>query len=173
MFFKNRLFWIAALVGLLLDRVTKFLVVYLLPLTIPPHTLPILPGTFHLTYVVNTGAAFSLFTQGAGWLRWLSFGVSLGLMAWAWSQPNWDRWQQAGYGFILSGALGNGIDRFILGRVVDFLDFRLIRFPVFNMADVFINVGIACLLIASFHPNAPSSKGNGSHRKADEEISSE
>jgi len=58
--------------------------------------------------------------------------------------------EQLGYSFILGGALGNGIDRFVSGSVVDFLDFRLIQFPVFNLADVFINVGIICLLIASF-----------------------
>lgn len=150
MFKKNRLFWIAALLGIVIDRLTKFLVVYTFPLTIPPTTLPIIPGVFHLTYVVNTGAAFSLFHQGAGWLRWLSLGVSIGLMGWAWFGPSWNRWQQAGYGFILAGALGNGIDRFVLGQVVDFLDLRLIHFPVFNMADVWINVGIVCLLIDTF-----------------------
>lgn len=45
------------------------------------------------------------------------------------------------------GAMGNGVDRFLFGYVVDFLDFRLINFPVFNIADVCINIGIACLLL--------------------------
>lgn len=165
MMFKNRIFWLSALLGLVLDRLTKFLVVYMFPLTIPPHTVPIVPGVFHITYVVNTGAAFSLFTQGVGWLRWLSLGVSVGLMILAWFGPVLRRWEQAGYGFILAGAIGNGIDRFILGRVVDFLDFRLIQFPVFNLADVFINVGIACLLIATFvrvpRTEREASKRNG------------
>jgi signal peptidase II len=103
-----------------------------------------------LTYVTNTGAAFSLFSQGAGWLRWLSLMVSLGLIALAWFGPALTTFEQLGYSFILGGALGNGIDRFVAGYVVDFLDFRLIRFPVFNLADVFINAGIICLLIATF-----------------------
>lgn len=51
-----------------------------------------------------------------------------------------------GYGCLLGGALGNGIDRFLTGEVVDFLDFRWIQFPVFNVADIAINIGIACLL---------------------------
>lgn len=59
-------------------------------------------------------------------------------------------WDQLGYGLILGGAIGNGIDRFIHGYVVDFLDVRLINFAVFNLADVFINIGIACLLISTF-----------------------
>ncbi|MCA1994618.1 MAG: signal peptidase II, partial [Coleofasciculus sp. S288] len=63
---------------------------------------------------------------------------------------------------ILGGALGNGIDRFLAGYVVDFLDFRLINFPVFNLADVFINVGIICLLIASFRHTPPASKARRS-----------
>ena len=82
--------------------------------------------------------------------------VSVGLLLLAWFGPTLSKWEQVGYGFILSGALGNGIDRFILGQVVDFLDFRLIRFPVFNLADAFINVGIACLLISSFTQSSNS-----------------
>ncbi len=91
-----------------------------------------------------------MFSQGVGWLRWLSLGVSVGLLLLAWFGPTFSRWEQVGYGFILAGAVGNGIDRFILSRVVDFLDFRLIQFPVFNLADTFINIGIVCLLIATF-----------------------
>lgn len=159
MFAKNRLFWIAALIGLVFDRLTKFLVVYTMPLTEPPQTIPIVPGVFHLTYVVNTGAAFSLFADGVGWLRWLSLAVGISLMLMAWFGPVLNAWEQAGYGFILAGALGNGIDRFVLNQVVDFLDFRLIRFPIFNLADVFINVGIACLLIAAWR-HAPKSKSD-------------
>ncbi len=150
MFAKNRLFWICALIGSVLDRFSKFLITYSFQLTTPPQTLPIIPGIFHLTYVVNTGAAFSLFNQGVSWLRWFSLAVSAVLLLVAWFGPRWNRWEQAGYGFILSGALGNGIDRFVLNQVVDFLDFRLIQFPIFNLADVFINVGIGCLLVAAF-----------------------
>jgi signal peptidase II len=154
MFKTNRFFWLSALMGLVLDRLTKFWVVYTFPLTMPPASWPVIPGVFHFTYVVNTGAAFSLFHQGVGWLRWLSLGVSVGLLLMAWFGPKLGRWEQAGYGFILSGALGNGIDRFVLGQVVDFLDVRFIQFPsqfpIFNLADVFINVGIGCLVLSMF-----------------------
>lgn len=145
---KNHLFWIAALVSLILDRLTKYWVEQ--NFSYPGQTMPLWLGVFHFTYVTNKGAAFSLFSQNGDWLRWLSLAVSLGLIALAWFGPSLRNWEQAGYGFILGGALGNGIDRFASGRVVDFLDFRLINFAVFNLADVFINVGIACLLIASF-----------------------
>ncbi len=153
---KNRFFWIAALISLALDRLTKAWVVRQFALTSPPESWPLLPNVFHFTYVTNTGAAFSLFSQDGSWLRWLSLGVSLILIALAVWGPKMNRWEQAGYGFILGGALGNGIDRFVSGQVVDFLDFRLIQFPIFNIADVFINVGIVCLLIASFwKPSQP------------------
>lgn len=152
---KNRLFWIAAIVGLVLDQVSKYWVVQNFNLE---ETRPLLPGVFHLTYVINTGAAFSLLTGKAEWLRWLSLAVSLGLIALALFGPLLNIFEQLGYGLILGGALGNGIDRFVGGRVVDFLDFRLIQFPVFNLADVFINIGIVCLLIASLQNRPPSSR---------------
>lgn len=149
---KNRFFWGIALISLGFDHLTKLWVVFNFKLH---DTLPLLPGIFHLTYVRNYGAAFSLFSDNGWWLRWLSLLVSVGLMALAYFGPAMNRWEQAGYGFILGGAIGNGIDRFISGYVVDFLDFRLIQFPVFNLADVFINVGIVCLLIATFHAKPP------------------
>lgn len=163
MFSNNRYFWVAAFVGLVVDRLSKFWLLYAFSLPLPPpetskealeqytqDLLPVIPGVFHLTYALNKGAAFSLFSNGVGWLRWLSLGVSILLLLLAWFGPRLNRWEQVGYGFILAGALGNGIDRFLWGFVVDFLNFKLIRFPVFNLADTFINVGLACLLIAAF-----------------------
>ncbi|MBE9042099.1 lipoprotein signal peptidase [Oscillatoriales cyanobacterium LEGE 11467] len=147
---KNRLFWMGASLGLILDRLTKYWVVQSMTLS---QSIPLWSGVFHLTYVTNTGAAFSLFS-GSVWLRWLSLLVSLGLMALAWFGPGLTPSEQAGYGLILGGAMGNGIDRFATGEVVDFLDFRLIRFPVFNLADVFINIGIIFLLVAMWRQSS-------------------
>jgi signal peptidase II len=149
---KNRWFWIVAIIGLILDQLTKYITVQSFGQI--GDTFPIINGVFHFTYVINTGAAFSAFRGGVSWLRWLSLIVSVGLMAFAWFSPRLSRWEQLGYGFILAGALGNGIDRFLFGYVVDFLDFRLINFPVFNLADVFINIGIVCLLISTFPKNS-------------------
>jgi signal peptidase II len=128
-------------------------------LTTPPDSLPIWPGVFYFTYVTNSGAAFSLFSNNGEWLKWLSMGVSLGLIGLGLKARLPYRWEQVGYGFILSGALGNGIDRLLSGEVIDFLDFRLIRFPIFNVADVCINIGIICLLIAALQP--PAKRGEG------------
>jgi signal peptidase II len=165
---KNQFFWVTGFIGLMLDQLTKYWVVQSITLN---QSIPLWVGVFHLTYVTNRGAAFGLFSEGGGWLRWLSLLVSLGLMALALLGPNMNRWEQAGYGFILGGAFGNGIDRFLTGEVVDFIDlpwirfpvfslihspgFNLARFPVFNLADVFINVGLVCLLIATFLKPSP------------------
>lgn len=151
---KNRLFWIAAFIAFFLDQVTKYWVVQTFSLG---QTLPILQDIFHLTYVTNTGAAFSLFSGKVEWLKWLSLAVSLVLIGLAWFGQELNRWDQLGYGLILGGAIGNGIDRFVLGYVVDFLDFRLINFAVFNLADSFISIGIVCLLIGSLQKTPPSS----------------
>lgn len=148
---KNRLFWITAFISVMLDQLTKYWVVQGFKIG---DSVPLWEGVFHFTYVTNTGAAFSLFSNSGGWLKWLSLGVSLGLAALALLGPVMNAWEQAGFGFILGGALGNGLDRFASGEVVDFLDFRLINFPIFNMADVFINIGIICILITAFqHPD--------------------
>ncbi|MEH1866794.1 MAG: signal peptidase II [Nostoc sp.] len=150
---KNRLFWIAAFIAFFLDQITKYWVVQTFSLG---QTLPLFTGIFHFTYVTNTGAAFSLLSGKVEWLRWLSLGVSLVLIALALFGPTLNLWDQLGYGLILGGAMGNGIDRFVLGHVVDFLDFRLISFPVFNVADSFISIGIVFLLIASFQKTPTS-----------------
>lgn len=145
---KNPYFWLVAIAGVIIDQLTKYWVVQ--AFIVPGTTLPLWSGVFHFSYVINTGAAFSFFRGGSGWLRWLSLAVSVGLMFLAWRGTRMQLLEQLAFGFILAGAFGNGIDRFLFGYVVDFLDFRLINFPVFNLADVFINIGIIFLLLLSF-----------------------
>lgn len=153
---KNRWFWLIALAGLIVDQLTKTIVLRTLPEV--GDSFHLWDGVFHFTYVQNTGAAFSIFTNGVHWLRWLSLGVSMALMALAWFGDRLTIWEQLGYGFILSGAMGNGVDRFLFGYVVDFLDFRLIGFPVFNIADTCINFGIGFLIINLFSAYANETK---------------
>ncbi|WP_019504984.1 signal peptidase II [Pleurocapsa sp. PCC 7319] len=145
---RKRSFWLIAILGIILDQITKYLVVQSFAQI--GDTVPLWQGVFHLTYVINTGAAFSFFRGQVDILRWISLVVSLALIIFVWYTPKISLIEQLGYGFILAGAIGNGIDRFLFGYVVDFLDFRLINFPVFNLADVSINIGVLLLLIASF-----------------------
>lgn len=153
---RKRIFWLVAIIGIILDQGTKYLVVR--ELATINDTVPLWEGVFHLTYVINTGAAFSVFRGQVEILRWISLIVSLLLIIFVGYIPRLNLLEQLGYGFILAGAVGNGIDRFLFGYVVDFLDFRLINFPVFNLADVAINIGVVLLLIASFTPPSKAKK---------------
>ena len=126
------------------DQLTKYLVLQ----TIPLHTqVEAIPGLFHLTYVQNTGAAFSSF-QGMQWLFALIFAVFTVAIIWEFSKKRlpfttFERWLIAA---IYAGGLGNMIDRLRFGYVVDMIEVEFIRFPVFNVADCFITCGGILLL---------------------------
>jgi signal peptidase II len=143
---KNYYLWIAAIVSLTIDILSKQAIVRNFQLM---QSVPLVPNVLHFTYIRNTGAAFSLF-QGHDWLRWLSLIVTLALISIGLFKSFNNIWEQLGLGFILAGAAGNGIDRLFFGSVVDFIDVRLINFAIFNWADVSINLGIICLLIYTF-----------------------
>jgi signal peptidase II len=149
--FRNYYFWIAAIVSLTIDILSKQAIVRNFHIL---QTFPLIPNILHFTYIRNTGAAFSMF-QGHEWLRWLSLVVSLILIAIGIFRIFGSIWEQVGLGLILAGAAGNGIDRLFFGSVVDFIDIRLINFAVFNWADASINIGIACLLIHNLFDRSP------------------
>jgi signal peptidase II len=148
---RNYYFWLAAIISLVLDTVSKQAISKHLQVM---ETIPLIPNFFHLTYLRNSGAAFSLF-QGHEWLRWLSLIVSLVLVIFGLIKSFTNIWEQLGFGLILAGAAGNGIDRVFFGSVVDFIDLRFINFAVFNWADVSINLGIICLLIFNIKYQSP------------------
>ncbi|NJM75725.1 MAG: lipoprotein signal peptidase [Acaryochloridaceae cyanobacterium RU_4_10] len=163
---KNPMFWLSAVLSFLLDRLSKQWIVDRFQLTSPPQSIALWKDVFHITYVTNRGAAFSLF-QGEGWLRWLSLVVTLGLIYYGLFGSPLRLWEQAGYGFLLGGAAGNGVDRMLTGQVVDFLDFRLIHFPVFNLADIAINIGLACLFVSLWIARKPDPKPTALSDRAD------
>ena len=127
------------------DQITKLLVLNRIPLHSQVNAIP---GLFHLTYVQNTGAAFSSF-QG---MRWMFVGIFLVLSAVLlfeyFKKPmpfaTFDRFCLAA---VYGGALGNVIDRVRLGYVVDMICVDFIDFPVFNVADCFITCGSVLLLV--------------------------
>ena len=117
---------------------------------IPLHThIDGLAGVFHLTYVQNTGAAFSSF-QGMRWLFAVIFIIfTLGVI-WEFSKKRmpfttFDRWCIA---VVFGGGLGNMIDRVRLGYVVDMIQVDFMSFPVFNVADCFITCGCIALMVS-------------------------
>ena len=128
---------------ILADQAIKFLVVSYMKLG---ESIPLLAGIFHITYIENPGAAFGLFAN-----QRVMFIVAAALVIAAaclmyrrlMSEKVIVRW---GVALLLGGAAGNLIDRVRIGCVIDFLDFRI--WPVFNIADIGICIGVALLMYA-------------------------
>src|SRR4051794_12244642 len=114
-----------------------------------------LTGFFNLVLVYNKGAAFSFLSDAAGWQTPLLIGfavVAIGILGTLIVRSPQRRLLCSGLGLILGGALGNLIDRFRHGQVVDFLDFHAgaWHWPAFNVADSAITIGAALLIIEGF-----------------------
>lgn len=134
---------VAAVVAL--DQWSKLWVVENIPLH---GHIPAIEGLFSLSYVQNTGAAFSSF-QGMRWLFALIFLVFTAGIIWEFSKKRlpfttFDRWCIA---TVFAGGLGNMIDRVRLGYVVDMINLEFMNFPVFNVADCAICVGCFALMV--------------------------
>lgn len=115
----------------------------------PPRVITIIPGLFDFRYAENTGAAFSIGTGKTGLLAIVSLVASLGF-AWFWyTLPAREKWGRAAVALILSGAIGNLIDRAFRGYVIDFLHvfYKDWHYPIFNIADSAICVGAAILAV--------------------------
>lgn len=145
---KIMLVWLLIIAGVVgLDQLTKWLTVINLNLR---ETVPIIENVFHFTYVRNTGAAFSIFNEPDE--RWIFLTISvvaiIALFFYLWKEKNGDKLLCVGMSFILGGGIGNMIDRCLLGYVIDFIDVRLIKFAIFNIADSFVCVGVALFVIA-------------------------
>ena len=127
------------------DQWTKWLVVQEIPLY---SQVEALPGLFHLTYVQNTGAAWSSF-EGMIWLFVLIFAVFTIVLIWEFVSgklglTTFERWCAVA---VYGGGLGNMIDRLRLGYVVDMIAVDFMDFPVFNVADCFISCGCILLMV--------------------------
>jgi signal peptidase II len=144
------IFMAILVMGLPLDQLTKVLVQLKLPLG---SQVPLIPGFLNLVHVRNKGAAFGLMSNWPAEFVWLFFVAVIGLVLVVlgyllWRLPD-DHWPAAlGYSLILTGALGNLIDRVRLGEVVDFIDVYWGRYhwPAFNVADSLVCVGAAVMV---------------------------
>lgn len=131
--------------GIILDQLTKWLSVEFLSKI---DTLPIIKNVIHLTYVENRGAAFGMFADKRWVFMITSTVMIVGLLAYLYLGLSENRLYAVSISMIISGGIGNMIDRIALGYVVDFIDFRLINFAVFNGADSFVCVGAGLLVLA-------------------------
>lgn len=144
MYFLYYMLFSAAIVAA--DQITKYLLVSSVPLY---GHVPFIPGFLDITYVQNTGAAFSSF-EGQQWLFALIFLVfTVGIVYEYFKKPMAftaaERWMIAA---IYGGGVGNMIDRVRMGYVVDMIETQFMDFPVFNVADCFITCGVILLIIS-------------------------
>ena len=130
----------------------------------PGKLYPFLPGLLALQRVSNTGAAFSLFRDSVQILAVVSLAVSAAVLLWILWKPPHGLWPSLAFGFLLGGAAGNGLDRWNHGAVTDFLATVPFSFPVFNLADVAINLAVACFALDQLAALLAQRSGPGSSR---------
>jgi len=144
------LWGVLATVVIILDQLTKWMIVKWVPLydKIPVNSF------INITHQRNTGAAFSFLADASGWQRWffiiLAATVSAYIVWWLWRiRTAGQVILSAGLSLVLGGAIGNVIDRIMLGSVVDFIQVYIVGwpFPSFNIADAAISVGAVFLII--------------------------
>jgi signal peptidase II len=135
------LFYLIAIIWLVLDQVSKY---YVMNHFAIGESVSVIQNVFHLTYIINRGAAFGMLTNQ----RWFFLVVAFILIiVYAIYHKKVNRGPislRIGSALLISGAIGNGIDRYVLHGVVDFFDFRI--WPIFNVADIGICVGVACII---------------------------
>tara|TARA_Y100001968_G_scaffold190813_1_gene174817 strand:- start:300 stop:776 length:477 start_codon:yes stop_codon:yes gene_type:complete len=129
---------------ILIDQISKFLILNTLGFE---KSKNIIPNLLNFTLVKNKGAAFSLFSNSTTILTITSFIASAILITIILKFPPRSYWNLIGLAYLLGGTVGNGIDRLFKGYVLDFLDIVPIEFPIFNIADISINLSIICFLI--------------------------
>ena len=129
---------------ILIDQISKFSILRILG---EKKTINIIPSLLDFTLAKNKGAAFSLFSNSTALLTITSIFASLLLITVIIKSPPRSYWNSIGLSFLLGGTVGNGIDRLFKGYVLDFFDLVPINFPIFNIADISINIAIACFII--------------------------
>ena len=133
----------------LADQVSKAIVVRTMSLY---ESVPIIQNFFHFTYITNDGMAFGInFPFGYFIFTTVSILLTAFLFWYLWSVRNHSIIIRLGIGLIIAGAIGNLIDRILLGEVIDFLDFMIGDFHwyVFNLADSYVTVGMGLVLFDS------------------------
>jgi len=152
--------WLS-LLAVVLDQGSKLAIVGSMKLY---QSIPVMPY-FNLTYVHNTGAAFSFLSEAGGWQRWFFAGlalvISIVIAVWLARLKKHETLLAVALSLVLGGAIGNLIDRLAYGYVIDFLDvyYQTWHWPAFNIADSAITLGVILMLAESF--------GLGGSKKSD------
>jgi len=137
---------IISIILLCIDQISKLLVVNLLTKT---DSITIIKNFFYLTYINNDGAAFSILVGKRIFLILIAVSVIVMLIRYIKKNNIQNKLELVSISLIIGGSLGNLMDRVVRGYVIDFLDFKLFNynFPIFNLADTFIVIGVFLLLL--------------------------
>ena len=137
---------ILTILVILVDFFSKYIVSKLMTVN---ETINLIDNFFRITYVKNTGAAFSMFSNNTILVIIISVVVIGFLLFYIYKNKGNNKLENVSYAFILGGAIGNLIDRLVYGYVIDFLDFEILSYnaPIFNLADTFIVIGVILFLI--------------------------
>ena len=137
---------ILTILVILVDFFSKYMVSKLMTVN---ETINLIDNFFRITYVKNTGAAFSFFSNNTILVIIISVVVIGFLLFYIYKNKGNNKLENVSYAFILGGAIGNLIDRLVYGYVIDFLDFEILSYdaPIFNLADTFIVIGVILFLI--------------------------
>lgn len=144
---KNfKVYWLI-LLFFAVDLISKQVIIRVIDLF---ESVKVIPNFFYLTYVQNNGAAFSIFQNQQVLILLVTFFALFFINKYL-KNENINKIEMFSYSMITGGILGNLFDRICYGYVIDFFDFRFgkYHYPVFNMADVFIVVGVILLMIYS------------------------
>lgn len=128
---------------ILLDQLVKL---YVQSTMLPGMSFPIIQDVFQITFVLNPGAAFGILANQQFFFIGIGIAILLAAVYYYPMLKKQDIWIRYGAALLLGGAVGNLIDRIRYGVVIDFFDFRI--WPVFNVADIAIVVGVGCIIYA-------------------------
>ena len=140
--------FIISFIILIIDIISKRLVISYMFLDM---SISVIDNFFSITYARNTGVAFSFLDGYVDLIIVMTIVVILLIFKYVKDNIN-NNIDLFGYSFIIGGAMGNLIDRIVYGYVVDFLDFNIFgyNYPIFNLADTFIVIGVGILIFNSF-----------------------
>ena len=143
---KQKIYSIASIV-IMVDLILKFIVSSKL---VENDIIKVIPNFFSIYYLKNTGAAFSILQDSTAFLVILSALILLVLNNYINKEKDLNKISEISLGMVIGGIFGNMIDRIINHSVTDFISFRMFNynFPVFNIADIGITVGVFLLLIS-------------------------
>lgn len=152
---KSRFPWLFA-IGAALVLTDQLMKLWVRQNLVPNQIMPIISRFFYLTFTKNTGAAFGSLQNTNNFLVWVTL-IAIGLILYLWDNFPRGRLSDVSLMLILCGTIGNLIDRVFMGYVTDFLDFRV--WPVFNLADSMVTVGIIVLMALMIKDGISSRKG--------------